>query len=109
MVTIIIPTRRAQNIDNIINNVSRQLYKNIELILIPHFYTESNLKELKENSETLRGELNNLVILNIDDSFSLGSRLNRAIDIARGDYWAKIDDDDIYFDNYLSDMFFCSN
>lgn len=34
----------------------------------------------------------------------MGSRLNQAIDVARGDYWAKMDDDDIYFENYLSDM-----
>lgn len=104
LVSVIIPTCRPQNIDRIIKNISCQLYKNIELILIPHFYSESNLKEIQEKSETLKCKLNNLTILNIDDSVLLGNRLNRAIEIANGDYWAKMDDDDIYFENYILDM-----
>ncbi|MCL4555831.1 MAG: glycosyltransferase family 2 protein [Gammaproteobacteria bacterium] len=104
LVSIIIPTRRAHNIDVIIENITRQSYKNIELILVPHFYNESSLKELEKKAETLRSKLNNIVILKIDDTVPLGARLNRAIDAARGNYWAKMDDDDLYFENYLSDM-----
>lgn len=39
---------------------------------------------------------------NSDDS--LGERFNSAVAISRGEFIAKMDDDDFYFSNYLSDM-----
>jgi hypothetical protein len=104
LVSIIIPTRRPQKIDVIVRNVARQGYEKLELILVPHFYNDSSLKELKEKFESLKSRLVNLVILKIDDAIPLGARLNQAIEVATGDYWAKMDDDDLYFENYLSDI-----
>jgi hypothetical protein len=104
LVSIIIATRRPQNIDNIVKNITRQTHKRLELILIPHFYNESDLGDLANRLDFIKNKLENLIVLRIEDAVSLGARLNKAIDITNGDYWAKMDDDDLYFDNYISDM-----
>ena len=104
LASVIIPTCRPQNIDMIIKNIARQTYERLELILVPHFYSDSSLNELEEKIKILKTKLENLIVLKIDDITPLGSRLNQAIDAATGDCWAKMDDDDIYFENYLSDM-----
>lgn len=40
---------------------------------------------------------------------TIGACLNAGIEAARGDYWAKIDDDDYYGPNYLADMLMMRN
>jgi glycosyltransferase involved in cell wall biosynthesis len=104
MVSILLPTMRPNNIDNIVKNVTRQNYSNIELILIPQFYSEDQINLLFEKLNNISCSLKNIIILRLNDELSLGARLNKGIEASAGAYWAKMDDDDLYFPNYLSDM-----
>ena len=104
MVSILLPTMRPNNIDNIIKNISQQNYKNIELIFIPQFYSNSQLDLISKKLNTSCPNIKKIVILRLDDDLTLGARLNKAIEVSTGSYWAKMDDDDLYFPNYLSDM-----
>ena len=104
MVSILLPTMRPSNIEIIIKNIALQSYENIELILIPQFYSDSQVDYVTEKITDSCSNLKNLVVLRLADDIPLGARLNKAIEVSAGSYWAKMDDDDLYFPNYLSDM-----
>lgn len=105
LVSIITCTRRPHMIDRIVENMTRQNYKNCELILILQDFNEQQKNEL---ANKLRSKSSNLkrieIIINNNSSISLGERFNQAASYAKGEFIAKMDDDDIYFENYLSDM-----
>lgn len=102
LVSIIMASMREHYIDRIITNIKRQNYNNIEFIIVTQSFTNEGLKTLRKEL----AKLNNLraykiVENNSDDT--LGERQNQAASFAKGEYLAKFDDDDFYFDNYLSD------
>lgn len=102
LVSIILPTCRPQNIDLIITNISRQNYFNLELFLITQNYSSEHVAALKIKLNHLTN-LIHFEIIEDNSSCNLGARLNKAIKLSNGSFIAKMDDDDIYFDNYISD------
>ncbi|WP_447893714.1 glycosyltransferase [Vreelandella sp. GE22] len=104
LVSIITCTRRPNMIDRIVENMTRQNYPNCELILVLQDFSESQKEELVKK---IKEKPSNIVVIEAlvnDSSDTLGERFNKAADIAQGEYIAKMDDDDFYFENYLSDM-----
>ncbi|MBF8780859.1 glycosyltransferase [Pseudomonas fulva] len=105
LVSIITCTRRPHMIDRIVENMTRQSHSNCELILVLQDFNnvekEELITKLKSRPSTLRRIQ---VITNDDPETTLGERFNHAASFAKGDYIAKMDDDDFYFKNYLSDM-----
>ncbi|MGP4788870.1 glycosyltransferase family protein [Psychrobacter sp. 1Y11] len=105
LVSIIICTCRSNLISRIVENVSRQNHDNIELIFVLQDYTKQEKSTLKELINAKAKNIKKVEYLEINDkSVSLGMRLNKAFDISKGNYIAKMDDDDFYFENYLTDM-----
>jgi len=102
-VSIIIASCRPNNIEKIVRNIACQKYKNKEVIIITQGYSENEIAVLKKRCKLLDGFVN-VRVFEGDSSLVLGERLNSAIDLSQGEYWAKMDDDDLYFENYLSDM-----
>lgn len=102
LVSIIVPTCRPQNIDLIIINVGRQSYFNLELIVVTQNYSNEQITILKTKLNSLRN-LACFEIIEDNSCCNLGVRLNNAIERANGSFIAKMDDDDIYFDHYISD------
>lgn len=105
LVSIVTCTRRPQMINRIVDNISSQNHPNIELILTLQDFSDAQRNELVGK---LRANSSNLervqVIINDNQDITLGERFNHAAEHAKGEYIAKMDDDDFYFEHYLSDM-----
>ena len=102
LVSIIIATCRPHKIDQIVENIGCQVYKNKEVIIVTQNYSPADIQLLKSKLNQLY--LKESIIFQEDAKVVLGARLNNAIALAKGIYWAKMDDDDYYFANYLADM-----
>ena len=104
LVSIIMASCRPEKIENIINNIRGQKYPNKEVIVVIQNYTASEFNKLESMLTDMVPKLNRCQILVVNTKMSLGARQNLAINNANGTYWAKMDDDDWYFENYLTDM-----
>jgi len=95
-VTIITPTNREENFDNLLQNYLRQDYKEKELIIILN-KDSMNLASMKMRIK----EYENISIFQLNESTSLGECLNYAADQGKYPYISRFDDDDYYSTNYL--------
>ena len=99
MVSWISATNRKHYIDNIVRNYLRQTHSNMELIIVLNS-DEFDLADVEKQV----ADVPRCRVLQLPESAFLGDCLNAAIEIMEGDYFFKIDDDDVYFENYTSDM-----
>lgn len=104
LISIIMASCRPENIELIVKNIGGQKYSNKEVIIVTQRYSSDEILRLKYKLNGVSPNLRRFLILEDDSQSSLGKRQNLAVENAEGDYWAKFDDDDIYFSNYLSDM-----
>ena len=103
-VSVVIATRRPNNVKLAVENYMNQVYGEKELLLVLN-----NAVFDVESIETQTQDLHNVRIIQIDGSATLGESLNRGVEEASGDYIAKMDDDDYYGENYLLDMMLAAN
>lgn len=98
LVSVITVSNRLQNILNVLNNFSRQIYPNKELILIfnKKFFNTSDIKKVIDKYNI------NYKLFIIDSKKTLGHCLNSSINHSSGKYWSKFDDDDYYGEEYLT-------
>ena len=105
LVSIITCTRRPNMIDRIVENMTRQNHPNCELILMLQDFSDAQRNELLVKLKSKPSNLTRIeVIVNDSQDITLGERFNHAATHAKGEYIAKMDDDDFYFEHYLSDM-----
>lgn len=105
LVSIITCTRRPNMIDRIVENMTRQNHVNCELILMLQDFSDAQRNELLDKLKSKPSNLKRIeVIVNDSQDITLGERFNHAATYAQGEYIAKMDDDDFYFEHYLSDM-----
>lgn len=105
LVSIVTCTRRPHMIDRIVENMTRQNHPNCELILVLQDFTEAQKNEIINKINAKPSNLKRIeIIVNNSNVISLGERFNAAAAYAKGEYIAKMDDDDFYFSNYISDM-----
>ena len=90
MISVVACTNRAEFIPNIMANFQKQTLKEKELILIL-------------NSSKLNVEIEN--VLQFPEEMSLGECLNRGVASAKYDVVAKMDDDDYYGPDYLTEAY----
>ena len=100
-VSAVVPTNRAHELGNVFENIGRQQYQEVELVLVLH--------GLQLNSADLRAQAKelgvaDLTIVEADSSLTLGTCMNLGIDAASGAYIAKMDDDNFYGAHYLTDL-----
>lgn len=91
LITIAIPAYNCEEyIDYAIQSVINQTYKNWELLLLDDGSTDGTLKKLKTYQTDNRIKV-------ISDGLNKGLvfRLNQSIDLAHGQYYARMDADDI--------------
>ena len=97
-VSILMPTKRPENVLRCVENFRGQNYPEKELILILN-NAEFDLCAIKSAVETIP----NVQVLHIEGRTTLGDCLNQGVEAASGEYVAKMDDDDHYGEQYLSD------
>lgn len=98
-VTWAVPTNRPAHLKYIIENFNRQDYSNIELIVALNS-DEFNKREV----ESAFNQDHRVKVIQLPEKSTLGEVLNATIDEMTGEYWMKIDDDNIYLRNFTSDM-----
>ena len=103
-VSVVITTCRPDNVKFAIENYRKQVYAEKELLLVLN-----NAIFDVESIEAQARALNNVRIVQVDGRVTLGESLNRGVEEASGYYIAKMDDDDYYGENYLSDMMLAAN
>lgn len=98
-VSIIVPTFKIKYMQNIFQNYLRFDYPAKELIII------LNKNELDQDIyESYASNFKNIRVLRMDEKNSLGECLNFGVSISTYDYVSKMDDDDFYGPNYLTDL-----
>lgn len=100
-VSAVVSTIRPQQIQHILSTIGAQRNVDVELILVSHGFTID--REEFERFAT-KSNVVNFQILEIDRSLTLGDCLNEAVAQASGDFITKMDDDDLYGENYLFDQ-----
>ena len=103
-VSVVIATCRPDNVKFAIENYKKQVYAEKELLLVLN-----NAIFDVQSIEAQAKNLNNVRIVQVDGRVTLGESLNSGVEEASGDYIAKMDDDDYYGANYLSDMMLAAN
>ena len=100
-VSILLATKRPDHIEHALDNVTKQTWENKELILILHGDTNFDLPHI----QTLTNQLPHpTTIVPCPDNMIFGDALNKGLDQATGHYISKMDDDDHYGPNHLTDL-----
>jgi glycosyltransferase involved in cell wall biosynthesis len=99
-VTIVTSTQRDEYMLNLYQIIKGQTYENFEVVIVLNKNTMDK-KRWEKQFEDLKQDVK---ILQIEESVSLGHCLNHAIESSSGEIIAKFDDDDYYAPNYLQDM-----
>ena len=97
-VSVLMPTMRPENVARCLDNFAKQAYRDKELILILN-NAEFDLDSIRRDVESTP----NAQVLYVEGRTTLGDCLNRGVQAASGKYVAKMDDDDLYGERYLSD------
>lgn len=96
LVSIVLPTHnRMHYMSRAVESALNQTYKNIELIIIDDGSTDKTLEIISELSRKDK----RVVILTNEVNLGYQKSLNRGIALARGEYIARIDDDDSWPDS----------
>lgn len=100
-ISVIMSTNRPGQLAHAIEQVARQRWERLQLVLVLHGL---DLEPDVVRDKALTAGINDVVVLTADPAQPLGACLNLAIDAADGDLIAKMDDDDLYGEHYLSDL-----
>ena len=100
-ISVIMATNRPGQLTHAIEQVAGQRWSRLQFVLVLH---GSDLQPDVVRDKIVAAGLSEVVVLNADRTMPLGECLNVAIDAADGDLIAKMDDDDLYGEHYLSDL-----
>ena len=84
-------------VNNIFHNYKRQVFPEKEFILIIN--SNDDIESYKKKADEL--DIKNCRIFKLHPFITLGECLNHSIRKMKGSYWAKMDDDDYYGEQYL--------
>lgn len=98
-VSLILSTNKIKFMDNIFKIYENLNYEPKELIIILN-----NNKMSIDDYYNKAAKYDNIKVFQLDESYTLGECLNYAIENSKYDYIAKLDDDDYYGENYLTDQ-----
>jgi hypothetical protein len=106
LVSVVLASCRAFNLPRMMENLGRQNYTNIEVIfaLTPDF-SESDLVALSRLPD-INPNIKRVIVEVLPSDVPLGKCLNVAIRKSSGSYIAKMDDDNIYFEHFISDLMY---
>ncbi|WP_227423304.1 glycosyltransferase family protein [Pengzhenrongella sicca] len=100
-VSALVSTNRPGQLDHVLRTVGAQTSIDVELALLTHGF---ELPDQELRARAREAGVHHLVLLHAEPSVSLGECLNLLVGAASGDLVAKMDDDDLYGAQYLSDQ-----
>jgi spore maturation protein CgeB len=93
-VSVVVPTKRPEQLDQVLRTIASQSYRSVELVLVTHGFHVA-LPELDGID---------VVVVEAAAELSLGACLNLGVQAATGHLVAKVDDDNFYGTHYLTDL-----
>ncbi|GAA5057885.1 spore maturation protein CgeB [Thermocatellispora tengchongensis] len=100
-ISVVLPTNRSAQIEHAISSVARQLHRPLQLVMVLHGL---DIDPIVVADKARMAGITDVVVLPADKSLSLGACLNLGIAAAEGELIAKMDDDNLYGEHYLSDL-----
>lgn len=100
-VSAIVSTNRPHRVDDVLRTVAAQEGLDVELVLLAHGF-DLDRADLRARAHGLG--LDAVTVLRADADVPLGECLNRLVAASAGEVVAKMDDDDVYGAQYLSDQ-----
>ncbi|GAA5159981.1 glycosyltransferase [Ornithinimicrobium tianjinense] len=100
-VSVVVPTNRPHELDNVLANVARQERVDVELIVVAHGI-DVDAADLRARAAELG--VGEVTVVPATSDQTLGAILNLGIDVAGGAYVAKMDDDNFYGGHFLGDL-----
>lgn len=100
-VSVLLAVVHPAELSHAIDQVARQLHRPLQLVVIP-YGTEIDAGFVRRQASV--AGLDDVLVLPYDRSLSLGRCLRRAMDAADGTVLAKLDDENVYGEHYLSDL-----
>jgi spore maturation protein CgeB len=100
-ISVVVPTNRPRQLDNVFEFVGRQSHEPVELVLVQHGFSIAE-DELRARAKA--SGVGDLVIRVADATSTLGACMNLGVEAAAGEYIAKMDDDNWYGPHYLRDL-----
>src|SRR5690606_26915183 len=94
---------RPHQLDHVLRVLGTQQHVDLQVALLTHGF-EVDSADLRARAEA--AGVDRLELLSAPSDVPLGSCLNLLLDAADGDVVAKIDDDDLYGQQYLSDQLY---
>lgn len=92
LVSIALPTYNAgKYLRPAVNSILRQTYENWELLLMDDGTEDSSLESINDIRDS------RIIIIQDVQNKGLAARLNQAIDVAKGEYFARMDADDVAY------------
>ena len=101
-VSVVVATKRPENVERIFKIVESQDYKNLELILALHG------DGFRDSYSDLEGRDLPVAILRFSEKVIFGDVLSEASLVSQGNWIAKMDDDDWYGREHISDLILAS-
>jgi hypothetical protein len=100
-ISILLATKRPDYIEHALQSVTSQNWENKELLLLLHGPENFDLPHIQQLTNQLPYPTH---IIPCPDAWTLGDCLNTGLDHATGTYITKMDDDDHYGPNHLTDL-----
>lgn len=100
-VSALVSTNRPGQLDHVLRTVGSQRDVAVQLALLTHGF---DVDEADVRLRAKEAGVEDLVLLRADADVPLGECLNRLVAASDGDVVAKMDDDDLYGEHYLSDQ-----
>jgi len=99
-VSAIVPTIRPGQLDHVLGQVGTQTWPHLQLVLVLHGI------DVPPDLEARAADagVTDLVVRRADADVTLGAALNLGVQAADGRLVAKLDDDNLYLPNYLTDL-----
>lgn len=105
-VSLLVSTIRPHQLDHVFRTVGLMKDVDVELVLLSHGFTIDPAQASRFANQYGVG---NLVLLHQPESVPLGECLNHCVAASSGEVLSKLDDDDFYAPNYLSDLLYALN
>ncbi|MFF2621989.1 glycosyltransferase family protein [Oerskovia jenensis] len=102
-VTVLLSTNRPHRLGHALRTIGGQRGVPVQLALLTHGF---EIDEKAVRADAALAGIEDLVLLSAGSDVSLGGCLNRLVAAADGDVVAKMDDDDLYGAQYLSDQLY---
>jgi GT2 family glycosyltransferase len=100
-ISVVLPTNRASQIEHAISSVAKQIHRPLQLIMVLHGL---DIDPVVVADKARMAGITDVTVLPAAPELSLGACMNLGIAAAEGELIAKMDDDNLYGEHYLSDL-----